>query len=458
VRAGDASGTLIEVRVVPSSGLTGRLGLSLLAGAAAYGCGGPAFESLRGGAEAGTPDAPAAEASTADGASSGDAGALDSGTGDAADAGGADAPGVCAPLAAGATDVYVDQRFAGTPRTGAAACPLSTILQGVAAASRLGGAVTIHVAGATPAIVYAETGPVTVGPGMFLRGAGPSRTTISASGTCGAGTCAAIVNGGGVIDGFTVVSPTGDGIVTGAGSPAPVVKNLSASGSRGNGIVALGAIELGPSAAVNGNGATGLQSPQGASGRLHVVGTSNSFDDNTGNGINVDGNAVLLFEGGTANRNFQGLRLAGVPPGGGGPHTITSLTATGNKGPGGVVAYNGQTIKMRSSSLLGNAAVGLLYSYVSGSTLDLGGGASDPGGNTFGGVTAASRNGTAGVRLCNVTGAGSLPAYGDLWSSCPPTQTFVACDTAIASYTDVAYAPAVTPTGPAVTTACATGP
>jgi hypothetical protein len=418
-----------------------RLGVALLMGASG-GCGGSAFETADAGAEA---------AATSDAAPAGDAA---NGATDAT----ADAPGVCGPLPAGAKDVYVDGRFTGTPQTGVAACPLSTILKGVAAATLLGGAVTVHVAGATPALVYAETGPVTVGASVTLKGDGPARTTISASGACATTTCAVLVSGGGALDGFTVVSTGGDGIVTAAMAPAPVVKNVAANGSKGNGIVALGAAELGPGVAASNNGAGGLQSPLAASGRLHVIGTSNAFDGNGGNGVNVDGAATLSFEGGTASGNFQGIRLAGATAASGGGHTITSLVASNNKGPGGVVAYGGQTIKMRSSSLVGNANVGLLYNYVNGSTLDLGAGAADPGNNTFGSATAASRNGKVGLRLCGAGAAGTQPAYADLWSSCPPTQTLVACDTVVSTYTDIAYAPAVSAVGPVVATPCALGP
>jgi hypothetical protein len=216
-------------------------------------------------------------------------------------------------------------------------------------------------------------------------------------------------------------------------------------------VVAQGAVELGPSFAAKGNGAGGVESTATATGRIHVVGTANAFDNNTGNGINVDGAAVLAFEGGTASGNFQGIRLAGAQPAGT-MHTITSLTASANTGPGGVVAYNGQNITLRSSTLTGNTSSGLLYTYANGSVLDVGT-ATASGGNTFGGVS--KRNGAAGVRLC--VAPATVVLSGDAWAACAPTQTMLACDQPLpGTYSDILYGSAVA----SVITApsCTTGP
>src|SRR5258708_4844115 len=168
--------------------------------AAILGCGGPAFEQVAGdsglgdarSAEGGSSDSPAATEATAplDGSSDGssDVRASDSP---------ADAMGPCAPLSSSATDVYVDQRSTAMPQYGVEACPFPTILQGLAAAARLTGTVTVHVAGATPALTYAETAAVAVPANVVLSGGGAAHTTISANGTCGAGTCAVAVSAGG---------------------------------------------------------------------------------------------------------------------------------------------------------------------------------------------------------------------------------------------------------------------
>jgi len=420
------------------------------------GCGGPAFEV---GGDSGT--ASTLGPGSGSGARGDASTPLDSST-DAPSEGGLpgsadaanDGAAPCAPLAAGTTDVYVDQRFTGTPAYGTAACPLPTIAQGTAAAAGLMGAVTVHVAGASPRLVYAETAPVTVASTVVLLGDGSASTAIHASGTCGTGTCAVMVSAAGVLDGFTVLDTGGDGILALAGTLPPTIRNTSANGNKGWGITAQGAVELGPNFSANSNDSGGLESPVNGGGRLHVFGTGDTFDDNTGNGINVDGPAFLVFEGGSASGNGQGIRLAGTPGPSGSPHVITGLTANGNTGPGGVVAYFGQTITMRSSRLLGNTSIGLVYDYVNGSTLDIG--SSESGGNVFGGATVSMRNGTAGIRLCGAPA--TVTASGDSWVSCPPTETLLACGTALTTtYSDIVYAPAGAATVIAATS-CSTGP
>jgi hypothetical protein len=404
-------------------------------------CGGSEFTNASGTSDAG-----------ADGASS-DGGATGDGSGSPTDG------GACGPLPAGATDVYVDQRYSGATPTGAAACPFKTIAEGIAAANNLTGARTVHVAGDITTINYAEASAITVGTGITLRGDGPLRTKITASGTCGGGTCAVMVQSGGALDGFTVVSPNGDGITATAGNVAPALRNVSANGSKGNGVVALGSVDLGPVFTASNNGGSGVESPLAATGSIHVIGLTNAFDNNGGNGIDMNGTATLTFEGGTANGNFQGVRLAGMPSAGGpGVHQITRLTANGNKGPGGVVAYYGQSIKMRSCTLLANVNVGLLYNYAGNSTLDIGTAANDPGNNTFAVATVANRNAKAGVRLCAAKGLATQPGFGDTWSACPPQQSPLACDTAITNYSDIVYAPAAAATDPIVATTCTVGP
>ena len=365
----------------------------------------------------------------------------------------------CAPLASGATDVYVDKRYTGGGSTGTAACPFLTIQAGITAAGALTGTRTVHVAGDAAGLIYSEVGSVLVNHNIILQGDGPLKTTISATGTCGGGMCAVVVEGGGTLDGFTVISPGGDGILTAVASPAPVVKNVSANGSKGNGIVALGSVELGPNIIANKNGGQGVAANGG--GLVHVnaagAGGSNAFDSNGANGINVEAGATLKFEGGLASGNgFNGIRLAGLSPASVVSHSIAGLTATGNKNTG-VSAFNGQTVKIRRSSMVTNGNLGLFYAYSGTSTLDIGV-TTDKGGNTFGGATVATRNGKAGIYLCKSRGLGTQPAESDSFSVCPPTQTSLpGCDTAPSSYTDVAYVPAIVG-DPVVATTCTVGP
>jgi hypothetical protein len=401
-------------------------------------------------------DIPGAGGSVAGGSGGADNGGNTASGGAAPDDGGAGATlpdgSPCVPLASDATDVYVDQRFTGTAPTGVAACPFATIADGLSAAANLAGTRTVHVAGATPALVYNEATRVLVGANVVLLGAGPTMTTISASGAGAGGVCAVHVEGGGTLDGFTVVSPGGDGVRADTSTPAPVIKNVWASGSKNNGIVALGPVELGPNIVASKNGGQGLSSTS-ATGIVHVAQGTNAFDGNGANGIDMEG-ATLAFEGGSATGNgFNGIRF-GVAGALGATHTVTALVAKNNNT--GISSFGGQNLKIRSSTLVANRFEGLLYNYADGYTLDLGT-AGDAGGNTFGGAAAATRNVKAGIYLCKSRGAATQPAGGDLFATCPPTQTsFTGCDVAPGAYTDVAYAPAAG--DPVVAVACTVGP
>jgi|HubBroStandDraft_1064217.scaffolds.fasta_scaffold03969_7 hypothetical protein len=369
-------------------------------------------------------------------------------------------------LATDATDIYVDSRYVGPPRaTGAAGCPFPTIRQGVAAATNLtaGPTRTVHVAGATPALVYNEASSVVVNANIVVQGDGSGKTTINASGPCAtpSAACAVIVEASGVLDGFTVVSAAGDGIESDAGDPVATIRNVAASGSKGDGIVALGGVDLGPNIAANGNAGQGVESMQGATGIVHVLAGTNAFNHNGANGLNIDGAATLKFDGGAALGNaLNGIRLFGVSAGLGtvrASHSIAGLDAEANQNTG-ISAFNGQVLKVRSSTLFANANEGLYYAGAAGGSLDIGTTA-DPGANAFGGATVGTQNGKAGIFLCRVVpaGGGLLPAEADTWSACPPTQTaVVSCDDEPATYADVGYAP---PTGdPVVATTCIVGP
>ena len=256
----------------------------------------------------------------------------------------------------------------------------------------------------------------------------------------------------GLVDGFTITCPGGDGVWITSPSGVPIVRNVAANGSTGNGIVAFASVTLGPNIGASNNGGSGVESPASSSGQLHVVAGINGFNGNKQNGIDLSGGATLVFEGGTANNNSQGIRLSSTPAG---SHVIAGLTAKNNSGPGGVVVYGGQTLELRGSTLVGNTASGLLYYYLSGSTLDLGT-SSNPGNNVFGGTSQTDHNGVAGVTLCDAPS--SQLAAGDSWSTCPPSQTPVVCGMAkINAYADVAYQSSVAGLNP-VMGSCTVGP
>lgn len=469
-----ASGLALAVGFIACSGSSFEQGTNGTGGTSSGGAtstggvGGTSSGGTNSGGSSGTGGTRATGGSSGSSGSSGTGGSGTggtTGTGGSSGASGTSGTGgsTCDPLSSTTTDVYVDQRYTGSTPTGTQSCPYPTILQGMSAAGTLppSNSVTIHVAGASPPLVYNETSSVAVPANRTLLGDdGPTQTTINASGVCGAVTCAVMVDGGGVLDGFTVRSESGSGIVTAHSNTAPVARNVAAVGSKVVGILALGSAELGPNINASNNTGNGVQSPASASGTLHVVGTNNAFDSNGANGINVDGAAALNFEGGTASGNFQGIRLAGTSSTGGILHTITSLTAKNNTGPGGVVAYNGQTIKLRKSTLLANTGAGLLFTYaLAGSgSLDLGT-ATDPGNNVFGGATTATNNRVVGLRLCGVPAASVVSGLGNSWAVCPPVETALACDAAISAYSDIAYgSSAVFATGPVVASTCSVGP
>ena len=440
------------------------LGFSTL-GFLAAACGGSGFDNNFGGdGDGGAGDSAAGDSALGDSSSMDGGGTADATTVDATKDATVDAA-VCGPLPPGTTDVYVDPRFMGPSATGSKACPLPTILEGITAAAALTGTRIVHVAGDTTPIVYDESDTVMVGANVVLRGDGPAKTVLNASGSCGSNKCAVMIEGGGVIEGFTVASPGGsggDGIVANHTSPPPIVRNVTASGSKLSGVVALGAIELGPNIVANQNGAQGIESVAAATGIVRIRAGANSFDLNGANGVNIDGAAVLRFEGGTASDNvLSGIRLFGASTTIGSPpaHAITGLTASRN-GSAGILVFNPQSLTLRSSTLLANTNVGLVYFYALGTVLDIGpnGGA---GGNVFGSATLAYRNGKAGIYLCRSRGVATQEAGGDSWSACAPTSVAVSgCDTMPASYVDVAYAPAnATPAGdPVVAAPCTVGP
>jgi hypothetical protein len=192
------------------------------------GGGGGASSGSGSGGSSGSGSSSGASSSSSGSSGSGSSSGSTSSSGTSGDSGTGDGAVACSPLTAGAKDVFVDQRFTGSMPTGTHACPFTTILAGLKAAASLNGTITVHVAGSTPALVYMESTSVAVASNIVLQGDGPNHTTISASGMCGNVSllCAVTIAGGGTVDGFTVTSPGGDGIVAAAASTAPVISNV----------------------------------------------------------------------------------------------------------------------------------------------------------------------------------------------------------------------------------------
>ena len=388
-------------------------------------------------------DSPIADSGT------GDTGPSFDGPGPPIEAGGGDAVS-CSSLPSGATEIYVDKRFAGVP-TGTIGCPFITIGDAMKVPGPWVGTRTVHVAGSTVALWYTETTSVFVSKNMVLLGDGLDKVTISAPST--AAGAAVVVDGGGTLDGFSISSSLGDGILTQNALPAPIVKNVKVNAAKTNGITVGGSAEIGPNAHFDKNGFYGLGSK--GDGTVHIIAPNASFDGNSASGISLDGGATLKFDGGSAsNNNANGVRLNGSSGGVAVVHTVTSLIANNNKGQG-IGVFNGHSLKLRSSTTLGNYS-GVVFIYMGSNTLDLGVGG-DKGGNTFGGATI--HNTRAGLLLCKSKGPGTQPADGDTFGACAPTQSSVSMCDVSGSYFDVVYSPgiSVSPGDPVTAGSCTMG-
>jgi hypothetical protein len=392
------------------------------------------------------------------GGSSSSGSTTDSGTDSGSDSGPDAAITCAAPVAVnGQTDVYVDQKYTGTQQLGNQACPFKTITAGLSFANPLTGTRIVHVAGAAAGgtiYSYMEAGTLVIDGGVTLQGPGAAAAEIIASGaTACLGTgnnCAVVVDANATIDGFTVTNANGVGIQTAApplAGGAPVVSNTTVTETKGNGIEAYGDATIGPKVDVEdcGKGAAGgagLEGVMGATGTLTVHDSTFSNNAN-GNGINIDGDALLALDTVTANNDAQGVRLAGAGSSVNAPHTLTALTVENNTGPGGMVNYNGQNIKVRKSIFLANKGAGLAFTYTAlgGGSIDIGPLDTDMGGNTFAGNGTLANNTQVGLRICGALAATAVTADGDDWTACPtPTKTKTPCGNAAPpAYADIFY-------------------
>ncbi len=370
------------------------------------------------------------------------------------------------------TSVYV---LAAAPLggNGSQRCPFKTIAQGLAAVAptaATGNACTVNVGAGT----YDDPDISVIAHVTLLGGSTPATyPTIKATGAldCNMTSCAVSVRRGGTLNGFNVqlANTVGDGIVgqvdvaDSLGPPSVLNVVVTGGTTTGTGITALGGMNVGPAVTVNGNMGDGLVAL--GAGTIHVIqGTSpaqdNTFSNNAGNGLNIEGTGRLDLEQATASNNADsGIRIATTAPDGGTmpSHTVTSLTASGNKNTG-ISAYTsgagGQPLTLRSSVLLGNVNAGLYYDYgasavMLSSPLDIGSSGSNLGNNVFGTAVGASSAKGVGIFLCHSGLGGTQPAEGDTFSACPPTSKQVAsCGATPNGYVDVAYAPTASGTDP----------
>jgi len=408
----------------------------------------------------GETDAAASDANGIDTSVADDSGAPDSLPDARLDAPPPDAAPGCVPVDHTTLTVFVDAA-APVGGTGSSACPFRTLAQ--AAGASLGPGINRIVSIRTG--TYVETATIKVRSRETYKSDGSGLVKVSGNGAaiCASGeACTFQLDAGATLDGLLVEGGTAaNGIVaSGASGTPPLIKNTAVKGAPKDGIVVLGVgASLGPNTHADSNGWSGVMI---RNGKVAVNGAGNTFDGNkggfyigstyvAGSGIHVRSGTGLFVDGGaSANNNSTGVWFdAG---GSSGTQTISQLSAMGNRGSG-VFVSKGWQVVFRKSYLNKNGSYGLMVSYDTTTSVDLGT-AGAVGGNTFG--TAASRNSKAGIFFCR-SKAGTQAAEGDTWSACPPTQAPVLnCDTAPVSYVDVAYSPEVVGDGNplVVPTAC----
>jgi hypothetical protein len=355
---------------------------------------------------------------------------------------------LCGTLQVTAKDVYVDKSST-RASVGTSSCPFHTILEATSLSAAASGGRTIHVRGGSPQWVYSEKASLVVRSNTTLLGDGPGKTKLVASGTCvnATGSCAASLEAGAVLEGFTVTSAS-KGIFIQNSSQQTTVRNTVVASCGLAGIHTEGRAVLGPNIQVNQNGGQGLYIGYKLTEVLSPAGAVNTFDGNTSNGILVNQTGELKFFGGSvANNGYNGIQI-GVS---GGLstflHTISHLVARNNgKSVGhGVKVLSNYSLMMRDSVLLGNKGVGLAFTQSSSNftnKLDIGADANNPGGNTLSSSDPTKRNGLSGLCLDSSLTAGSQSAYGNKWAACPVNQNAITgnCDGPYA-YSEIVYNP-----------------
>ncbi len=362
---------------------------------------------------------------------------------------GLDGGPTCAGVTPTSTAIYVDAAAA-AGGTGAVGCPVRTLAE--AAAIPLGPVdrvVYVHTGS------YSETVPIRVRPREIYRSDGSGIVKVAGKGTlgCGAATgdsCTFQMDAGSMLDGLTIEGGTvANGIVTTAlPGTQPSIRATTVRNMTKDGIVVFASgLRVQADSHVDANAWSGVMV---RAGRVDVSGTNITFDNNKGgyyigatfvqgSGIHVLAGTGLSVDGGvSASGNNAGVVFdAG---GGGGTQTLSQLNASGNRSAGVFVA-KGWQVTLRKSILLKNTSFGLVVSFDSATSIDLGT-PTAAGGNQFG--SASGKNGKAGIFFCRSRKTGSHQADGDTWGNCPPTQVQVAnCDTAPPTYADLAYAPEV---------------
>lgn len=331
--------------------------------------------------------------------------------------------------------------------TGACEQPFKTIRKAHSVAASLGVATTIHLAGAMPPIVYSaqtngeDTEIQLTAKGLTLEGEGMDQTVISGGDICKPismmATCAVgLIAPLSFIRNLHITSTLGSTLR--ASTPLIRLENVRLSDAQSNsGLYAQGSFDAfltnvhiekcGASGIFFGG--TGTQNltmtnctiTGNQSDGVHLEGDgtvtskNNSFLGNKYAGINVQNNAKFTSTGDTFELNANGLVLGSV--GMTGDVTIDSAKIQKNLNRG-IQILNVKTFKLRNSLVLGNGTFGI-ETPQDDATIDLGRMA-DPGKNILQSSDITIKN--IGTGVC-FTGAGMLSAYGNTWSTCPPTGT-----------------------------------
>lgn len=385
-----------------------------------------------------------------------DTGTSDTGTSETSD-GGVD-PG-CDGIADTATDVYVDGAATGAGK-GGKTCPFKTIQAALSAPLKAGTKRTVWVAAGE----YAEAGLDLVA-NVTLRGAGKGKTVVKAMATCpetySGGTsdrCVVYARANSGLSGLSLVGTvpglSGDTLVSAKGASLTLADVEITGGNYGF-------LCRGPVDAVNltmhGGGNRGIVATGSGTVRVRGAAPGESVFDGFANypAIKVSEFVDLRLDGVSFVKN-TGPAVDVNTDESTGPrsHEILSTLFEGNcatVSPCDTVKVYGGSLRVRGSTFRANKAAGLTFGASTEDKLDLGTTA-DNGNNVFGGVTTKNNNCVA-VEVRGSGASGSIPAFGNAWSMCPPPQnTSGSCS----AYSDIVYSGSGS--APLSTGLCSVGP
>lgn len=302
------------------------------------------------------------------------------------------------------------------------------------------------------------------------------------------------------IDGQAHTALGGIVVTSGSSLTTTTLDHVTIQNMLGNGInvrnapasAVGGAIAIGPGVVSTGNGTAGARASGlvvAGAGKVAISDGGNAaadptkFDANTEHGIVVTQGGSVTIDGTpgatplttatvSANGNFvAGLWVSNTPGAAAPMNTVTGLTVWNTTNGNGVRVSAGSNLKLRSSSILGNAGSGIHVStYVNGATIvdstagiDLGASAGDPGKNVLQAPAGMQPNVGAGICLAVTKNSGqALAAYGNTFAqgnafvdcSAAPANPALTHDTTCSNAVDVSVQGPLANTNGIVTLAC----